>query len=185
MTIGIQDARFRELMRAAQDGDRQSYEILLGELTPVIGRMVGRRWAGGVDKDDVVQDVLVSLHAVRHTYDPDRPFLPWLKTIAGNRLVDAQRRAIRRAAHEVVVDTPPETFSHPPTNTAEEAGDPEALHAAIRRLPKGQRNAVEMLKLRELTLKEASAESGMTVAALKVAMHRALKSLRTTLKPSG
>jgi RNA polymerase sigma-70 factor (ECF subfamily) len=147
--------------------------------------MVRSRWAGGVDIDDVVQEVLASLHAVRHTYDPNRPFLPWLKTLASNRLVDAQRRHMRRSSREVVVDTPPETFPLDPTNSNEAGDDAKALHAAIRHLPKGQREAVEMLKLRELTLKEAAAESGMTVAALKVAMHRALKSLRTALKPSG
>ncbi len=38
--------------------------------------------------------------------------------------------------------------------------DPEALAQAIRTLPPGEREAVEMLKLRELSLKEAAAASG-------------------------
>jgi RNA polymerase sigma-70 factor (ECF subfamily) len=49
-------------------------------------------------------------------------------------------------------------------------------------LPPGQRQAVELLKLRELSLKEASALTGMSIGALKVATHRAIASLRRTLR---
>ena len=49
------------------------------------------------------------------------------------------------------------------------------------RLPPGQRQAVELLRLKEMSLKEASAASGQSVGALKVAMHRAGKSLREIL----
>jgi RNA polymerase sigma-70 factor (ECF subfamily) len=55
------------------------------------------------------------------------------------------------------------------------------LDRALETLPAGQRTAVELLKLREMSLKEASEASGMSVAALKVAMHRALKSLRAEM----
>jgi RNA polymerase sigma-70 factor (ECF subfamily) len=52
---------------------------------------------------------------------------------------------------------------------------------AIDRLPPGQRQAVELMKLKGLSLKEAAAESGLSVAALKVATHRAIASLRRAL----
>jgi RNA polymerase sigma-70 factor (ECF subfamily) len=55
------------------------------------------------------------------------------------------------------------------------------LRDAVERLPPGQRDAIRMLKLQEMSLKEAAAVSGMTVAALKVATHRAVKSLRKVL----
>ena len=58
-----------------------------------------------------MQDILLSLHSVRATYDPARPFLPWLLTIARNRMADGSRRQMRRAANEVSVAEYPETFS--------------------------------------------------------------------------
>jgi RNA polymerase sigma-70 factor (ECF subfamily) len=51
----------------------------------------------------------------------------------------------------------------------------------VRALPEGQREAIELLKLEELSLKEAAAVSGTSVGALKVATHRALRALRRTL----
>jgi RNA polymerase sigma-70 factor, ECF subfamily len=60
-----------------------------------------------------------------------------------------------------------------------------ALQAAIEALPEGQRQAIQLLKLKELSLKEASLATGMSVAALKVASHRAIKRLRALLQGSG
>jgi RNA polymerase sigma-70 factor, ECF subfamily len=52
-------------------------------------------------------------------------------------------------------------------------------------LPPGQRQAIELLKLRELSLKEASAVSGASVGALKVAVHRGIAALRKALGAKG
>ncbi|MGE0521634.1 MAG: sigma-70 family RNA polymerase sigma factor [Variibacter sp.] len=173
------------LMRAAQGGDTRAYALLLREITPRLRRMVRgqRRFLNTEDIEDIVQEILISLHAVLATYDPRRPFMPWLITIARNRLADAARRYSRRESHEVHVEEFPVTFSEDGANTeAEEYRDPERLKQAIRSLPQGQREAIEMLKLREMSLKEASAVSGMTVGALKVSVHRAVATLRRALK---
>jgi DNA-directed RNA polymerase specialized sigma24 family protein len=74
------------------------------------------------------------------------------------------------------------TFSDENANhTTEEYGDPEALKQAIKALPRGQRNAIEMLKLGGMSLKEAAAASGTGIGALKIATHRAMQALRKTL----
>lgn len=169
-------------MRAAQEGDSVAYTAVLTAVTPIVRRVATSRWTGSDEADDVVQDVLLSLHQVRHTYDPDRPFLPWLMAIARNRLADTQRRQVRRAKGEVAVDILPETFSDNETKEPiDRMGDSEAIGRALARLPPRQRQAVEMLRLKEMSLKEASAASGMSIAALKVSMHRAMKALRTIL----
>ena len=171
-------------MRSAQTGDRQAYAQLLEELIPLLRRAV-RRQRGFLkpqDVEDLLQDILLSLHQVRATYDPDRPFLPWLMAIARNRVADGARRYISRSAQEILIDQPPETFSTDDPNTIGEVyGDPEALRLAMKTLPKGQRQAIEMLKLREMSLKEAAVHSGLTIAALKVAVHRGMHALRKLL----
>ena len=49
------------------------------------------------------------------------------------------------------------------------------------RLPEAQRRAVTMLKIEEKSLKEVSAATGMSIVALKVTTHRAVKNLRKLL----
>lgn len=178
----VDDAELAMLMRATQGGDGAAYARLLAAVTPIIRRMAARRWTGSEEADDLVQDVLLSLHQVRHTWDPGRPFLPWLIAIAHNRLADIQRRQMRRTKGEVAVDVLPETFSN---NEAKELiermADAEELNRALATLSPRQRQVVEMLRLKEMSLKEASAASGMSIAALKVSMHRAMKALRAVL----
>lgn len=171
-------------MRASQAGDAAAYLDLLQAITPRVRRIVARQrgFAGPEDVEDLVQDVLLSVHAVRATYDPGRPFMPWLLAIVRNRLVDGARRYGRTAAHEVHIDESDVTFSDPATNPDQETfGDLETLHGAIRSLPAGQRQAIELLKLREMSLKEAASASGSSVGALKVATHRAMTALRRAL----
>jgi RNA polymerase sigma-70 factor (ECF subfamily) len=178
------ESRLAGLMRAAQDGESGAYtELLRASATLVRGDIRRRmRWLQAQEVEDLVQDVLLSLHSVRATYDPARPFLPWLMTIARNRVADGARRYARRSANEVIVDELPETFSEDATNIPGEGyGDPEALRQALQKLPAAQRQAVEMLKMREMSLKEASATTGMSVGALKVAVHRAVAALRKAL----
>jgi RNA polymerase sigma-70 factor, ECF subfamily len=55
------------------------------------------------------------------------------------------------------------------------------LEDAIEQLPSAQRKAIELVKARELSLNEAAAVSGVSVAALKVSIHRALRRLRRIL----
>jgi RNA polymerase sigma-70 factor (ECF subfamily) len=181
---GPMDDELRLLMRAAQAGDADAYRTLLTILAPRLRRIVGARRAflGPADAEDVVQDVLLSIHAVLATYDPTRPFFPWVLAILRNRLADAARRYARQRGHEVVVEDIDVTFSDLSTNAVDEGGgDAEALARAIQALPAGQRQAIELLKLREMSLKDASKVTGTSVAALKVATHRAMATLRRAL----
>lgn len=177
------ERRWQQLMRAAQDGDNAAYAALLSEILPVLRRSVAYKWPRAPDLEDVVQEVLLSVHTVRHTYDPTRPFMPWLMTIATRRTIDAARRRTARNANETTVDSMPETFlGDHAKNEQETSDDQEAIRRALARLPDGQREAVELMKVKGLSLQEASAVTGKSVASLKVSVHRALKTMRDVLK---
>ncbi|MGU2419713.1 sigma-70 family RNA polymerase sigma factor [Burkholderia cenocepacia] len=169
------------LMACAQVGDRQAYRRLLESMIPYLRRLAARHGVRPDAVEDVVQDVLTTVHQVRHTYDPARPFGPWLVSIASRRIVDTLRRQGRVAAHEMPIDPEHETSLAAEANLMEEVADAEVLRKTLVQLPPGQRDAIRMLKLEEMSLKEAALATGMTVAALKVASHRGLKTLRRLL----
>ncbi len=172
-------------MARAQDGDKDAYRRLLEAITPYLRALAARQIRSGDDIEDLVQDVLLTVHSVRGTYDPARPFGPWLVAIANRRIVDALRRRGRVGSHEMPVESEQETFGAAEANLQEEAVDAHFVREAIERLPAGQRDAVRMMKLEEMSLQEAAAASEMSVAALKVATHRAMKRLRELLQPRG
>ena len=176
------DRHWSQLMASAQEGDRSAYAKLLKEILPVL-RAVARRQHRDIDHaEDVVQDILLTIHRVRHTYDPNRSFRAWVFTIARRRSIDALRKKGRLAQHEEcaaqdVIESSPSPI--PDENPFEEL-EP-GLAYAVAELPPGQRQAIELVKLRELSLAEAAAHSGVSAGALKVAVHRAMKTLRGRL----
>jgi RNA polymerase sigma-70 factor, ECF subfamily len=173
------DQAWSQLMRAAQSGDRAAYERLLREISPLIRALVRRHCSNRADIEEMVQDTLLTLHRVRHTYDPGRPFCPWLAAIAWRRSIDALRRRIRVSKYETPEQGVYETFSDAAANSdLEGVRSAEEVEDLLRLLPARQREALQSLKLKEMTLAEASVASGQSVAALKVNTHRALKTLR-------
>ena len=184
------DTQWSQWMALAQGGDRAAYQALLIAIAPWLRRIARRYLRQEQDAEDMVQEILIVVHDIRHTYEPGRPFQPWLGSIATRRCIDSLRRRMRRNLHELADEQAVATH-------ADEAATPEAelerdqhdreVRRAVASLPARQREAVELLRLRELSLEEAARESTQSVGSLKVAMHRAMKSLRRaiTRKESG
>lgn len=149
-------------------------------------RAVARHRSPSPDSaEDVVQDALLTVHRIRHTYEPGRPVRPWVAAIVVRRAIDAARRRGRIAGRETHDPGAYETFADERTNKEATAADSSRevaeMFAAL--TPK-QREAVELTKLKEMTLAEASAQSGQSVASLKVNVHRAIRRLRRGLSGS-
>lgn len=169
------------LMGLAQEGNNQAYAQLLREIAPYLRSLAASRLSDPTSIEDAVQDILLTIHAVRHTYDPRRPFGPWLVTIAKRRIIDRLRQDTRRRSRETYLKPEHETFPGEQANIIEEQADHQALWKAIENLPRSQREAIRLLKMEEMSLKEASILSGMSITSLKVATHRALRNLRKKL----
>ncbi len=178
------EVRWAALMAAAQRGDETAYATILRDCIPLIRSVAFQTGVPPSAADDVVQEVLLAVHRARATYDPRLPFTPWLRTIAQRRAIDLLRtagRAGRRELHSVdAVELYPDA-SPSALQTLDSADQGGRLRAAVAGLPDGQRQAVELLGLQEMTLAEAATLTGRTKTALKVNLHRALKALRQRL----
>ncbi|GAA4478439.1 sigma-70 family RNA polymerase sigma factor [Gluconacetobacter asukensis] len=186
-TIGAEATRdidWTILMARAQDGDTASYLRLLHEITPYLRSLVRLWHKDHWDAEDTVQDILLTLHSIRHTYDPSRPFGPWLVGIANRRAVDRLRRRGRQALREAPLRDEHEGIASP-SQDSDSMLDKHHLEEAIGSLPPIQQRAVDLLKLKEMSLKDAAAETGLSIASLKMATHRALKNLRAMLSDRG
>lgn len=165
---------FGALLLAAQRGDQDAYRALLEGVQPVLRGYLGRRLRDPDAIEDVCQDVLLTMHRVRHTFEPGRAFEPWFYAIARSRFIDYVRRRQRRRA-EVLRDEPPEGHDEGPS------ADWERFLDVLETLPSSQRQAFSMLKLEGLSVAEAAERAGVSVAALKVRAHRAYGAIRRAL----
>jgi RNA polymerase sigma-70 factor (ECF subfamily) len=175
------EAELGHLMAAAQGGDQHAYERLLTEAAGLVRRYVRSRAGQAEWVEDVVQESLLTLHRARRTYDPARPFGPWLYAIARSRLVDAVRRSRRRANREADLGTDLDTL---PMSSGHVPGTDDGaarLHGALARLPAQQREVIGMLKLDESSVRETASRLGLSESNVKVIAHRGYKALRRIL----
>ena len=169
-------------MAVAQMGDQAAYRRLLQAVLPYLRAYAHRHLSRADAAEDLVQEVLLTVHRIRHTYDPSRPFLPWLSVIVKRRLIDhlRRRKIFPQAIEDLGMDL--ETFCDPAANKElDQIAYADALRRALAELPEQQRRVIELLKIEEKSLKEAAVITGMSVAALKTTTHRAIKALRAHL----
>ncbi len=179
------DRKWTAWMAAAQAGDKATYEKLLNECIPFIERVALRQGVRSSFVDDIVQETLLTIHLMRDTYDPGRPFTIWLKIIAQRRAIDGLRRAGRSSAREI--HAPIAYESHPdfgfdPEKTAVEHDRAALLGAAIDTLPARQRDAIEHIALRGHSIASAAQVTGHSMGSIRVNWHRAIKSLQSQIR---
>lgn len=169
------DAELTALFKAAQAGDTVSYHRFLQRLTPLLRGVAGRKLAATGEVEDVVQEILISLHKARHTYDGERPLMPWVMAIAQFRITDHLRKLYSQARQPAVdidamAEILPDVTLTPPDNESVD----EMLHNVAER----ERKILTMMHVEGYTAKETGAQLGMKESAVKVAAHRAMKKIR-------
>lgn len=162
------------LMRKAQAGDKGAYAKLLREITGIVRAFLYNRLSDKTYLEDVTQEILLSIHKARHTYEASRPFLPWMFAIANYRLQDHFRTVYREREQEFAdFEAVKETLVAP------EHGHEHAdiLRKSLSLLPPKQRMVIEMMHVEGYTAQEVAGRTGMSLSAVKVSAHRAYKLL--------
>ncbi|NNU81803.1 sigma-70 family RNA polymerase sigma factor [Halovulum dunhuangense] len=167
-------ATWEELMRAANRGDALAYRELLRAITPVLRGIVRARGTvlGPEGCEDIVQEVLLAVHLKRHTWREDAPLRPWLYAIARHKVADAFR------ARGARVDLPIEDFAD--LLRAADEPDPLLSHDLDRVLGALEPRAADIVRgfgIRGETVAETAERLQMSEGAVRVALHRALKSI--------
>jgi RNA polymerase sigma factor (sigma-70 family) len=165
---------WRAMMTAAQAGDAVVYRTLLAELTGWLRRYYLSRLPSAM-VEDAVQDVLLAVHEKRHTYDPSRPFGPWLAAIARYKWID-HIRALKSDAMQPL----DENIGVADHSEAVVAGS--ALRRLLEGLKPAQADVIRLVKIEGYSIEEASKTTGQSVSLVKVNIHRGLKRLASVLR---
>jgi RNA polymerase sigma-70 factor (ECF subfamily) len=168
-----------ELMAAYQQAHAGAAATLVDRLSPRLYRFFANKLGSRADADDMLQEMWLRIHQLRHTYRPGAPLLPWLYAIAHRVRVDNYRKR-RRTSWEVGVDVLPEPASQgcgPPTATE--------FRDLLAPLPESQRDVLSMLKVDGLSIEEIARATISTPGAVKQKAHRAYTRLRRVLQNAG
>ncbi|RFC35237.1 MAG: RNA polymerase, sigma subunit, ECF family [Candidatus Nitrotoga sp. SPKER] len=171
---------FEVLMRQSQNGDQQAYASLLKQTSLFLHTFLANRLRYTNEVDDLLQEILISIHKARHTYDSNRPYKPWVYAIAKFRLQDYLRAHYSDQLRQAIdLEDIEENFQESVTETAISF---ESISGEIKKLPEKQAAILQLMHQEGYTAKEIAEKMGMNESAVKVAAHRAYKLLRKKLE---
>lgn len=178
--VADQNNNSEALMKLAQSGDQRAYATLLQETARLIRPFLAKRLSFESEVDDLVQEILISIHKARHTYDGNRPYKPWVYAIAKFRLQDFLRSHYSdQLRHAIDFDELEESLHE----TVTESGfNYESISGEVNKLPEKQASILKLMHEDGHTAKEVAEKLGMNESAVKVAAHRAYKILRKRLE---
>nr|WP_102960571.1 sigma-70 family RNA polymerase sigma factor [Mangrovicella endophytica] len=163
-------------MAAALVGDEIAYRRFLEAVTPHLRVIARRRLSafrlGNQDVEDVVQEALLAIHLKRGTWETHRPIGPWISVIVRNKLIDA----LRRRGHRVVVpiDDVVDLIADERQDVSTDGQDIERMMDHLKPV---QRDIVRAISLDGSSVRDTAARLSMSEGAVRVALHRALRSL--------
>jgi RNA polymerase sigma-70 factor (ECF subfamily) len=174
------DREWADAMRAALAGDDAAYRRLLTDLAPYLRglcrRACARAGLAAGDAEDAMQETLLAIHLKRHTWDPAQSLAPWIAVIARHKVIDTVRRRGRRAETDIA-DFEDFLASPPETDHFEREQEKADALRLLGQLSGKQRDAIEAVSIRGDSLRDAAKKLGVSEGALRVSVHRGLKTL--------
>ncbi len=169
-----QDKLWETLLARANDGDGAAFARFLGAVTPTLRAVIRRRGEAlpADQHEDILQDVLLAIHLKRQTWRRDAPVRPWLYALARYKVVDAFRK---RGAS---INLPIEDFADvlPEENAATPLSSRDA-DVMLGLIDARSASLVRAVALDGKSAEEAGETVGLTAAAARVALHRAMRRL--------
>ncbi len=168
------------LMRSSQEGDSSSYRKLLEETSEILRKTLAVKIYDPNDREDVLQEILIAIHLSKHTFLPDKSFLPWVSTIAKYKIVDYIRKKERMKKREIIRSNeylPEKEYFDSEENIK------ERIEEILDKLSEKQRLIIRLLKLERMSVAETAKVMSMSQSAVKTAAHRIYKIIR--IRPGG
>lgn len=169
------ERRWSEWMTRANDGDADAYGRLLIEIADALASFLRARFGAVNFVEDCVQECLLAVHRARASYDPGRPFRPWLFAIARHKTIDLLRRDDARTRNTLTLEQ-----VHATAVTRDPGAGIDGARL-LERLAPEQREAIVLTKLAGFSVAEAARRCGVSESAMKSRVHRAVRAVRQLL----
>jgi len=164
-------------MKNSIKGDQNSYHQLLTSLRPWLVAYFSKRVHYNVI-EDLVQDTLLTLHTKRQTFDPKYSFGPWITAVARNRWIDHLRKSLKYIETEFEDDQ----LSGESEQESRDIGAKQDVRTLLKLIPTPQAHIIELVKLKELSIKEVSEQTGHSSSSIRVMIHRGMKKMMAAVE---
>ncbi len=170
------------LVVRAQEGDAAAFEQLARRHQAALYRLAVRVLGNPTDAEDALQDALLDAWRRIGRFRGDSAFSTWMYRVVTNRCLGVLRRRPPTApVHEMA--EPATAPGRSPEHVVEVDAGMDALRAALRQLPDGQRVCWVLRELEGLSYAEIAEVTGASETAVRGRIHRARTRLAEVMGP--
>jgi RNA polymerase sigma-70 factor (ECF subfamily) len=174
-----------ELAIRVQSGDRDAFELLARRYMRPVYAVVSSFLRQQEDVDDSAQETFLRALERIHSYNPKRPFAPWLYQVARN-IARNRWKYLKSRQHEdlaAVEGVGKEVAGDDPSRLAELSELRKKVAAAIESLPERQRTAFRLHDVEGFKAIEIAEMLGVSDGTVRANVHHARRALRERLEP--
>ncbi len=177
-----------ELLRRVGLGDRRSFEQLYDRFSGVLFSVAYRMLKSQEAAEDVLQDVFVQIWKNAPLFDPNRGKpMTWAVTLTRNRAIDLMRSTQRRSELRNSAQREQQVFSRFDDRSSFDAVVSDEMgklvRAAMQKLSKDQREAIELAFFASMTQAEIAEHLGRPLGTIKARIRRGMLALRDLIDP--
>ena len=169
----------QDLARRAASGDRRAFAALYDRHVDAVYRYAYFRLRIDAEAEDVTSEVFHRALLAMPRFEPRRPFLAFLYTIARNVVTDRIRRERPQASFEDALAHPSDVPG--PEELASASDDVRRLRCAVARLTTLQQEVIVLRYLEGRSTKETAVVIGKPESTIRGIQMRALAALRDLL----
>ncbi len=172
------------MIEQAASGDRRAFGELVTRYQRRLFRFVFMLLKSADTANDVVQDAFVNAWQAMNTFEPDRPFYPWLSTIARNLALNRLKKDARqKPASELDEDfenVPAEALD--PLDKMIEKENDRVFARAVMSLPEQYREVFVLRMFEKMPYDQIAKQLNISPGTVDSRLHRARAKLMEMLK---
>jgi len=182
MATDLREELDERLAARAAAGDRRAFEALVTRHRHAVYRLCWSVTGNPADADDAAQETFLRVYRALPSYDPERPFGPWLRKIAWNCGLSARRNGqagVPKVSGEELPD--PADPAGGPEDEASGNEEKRRVAAAMAALPEELRTVIVLRAMEGLSYAEIAEAVGIPAGTVMSRLSRARERLLAAL----
>ena len=182
----MDEQRDEAIAKRAAAGDMSAVEDLVERHRLAVYRLARSITGNHHDADDAAQETFLRMYRALDSYDPARPFRPWLKRIAYNTSLNTVRASRNRSRGLVDEGIPELTDMSPQQPERMEAKQSaQRVEHAVQTLPSELRATLLLRAVDGMSYKDIATTMGVKVGTVMSRLSRAREKVLDILEPAG